>query len=177
MTLVMTLLFLVIITMLAVTSFSTSNTNLRVTGNMVARQEALSVAQSVVEQTISSNLFTVDPVAVAAAPYPIDIDGDGTNDYTANLNPAPSCHKIYVIKVAELDTSSADDLACMTSSVQSGSLSDAPGAAALAGSSMCANTQWNVRAEVIDARTGTQVAVNQGVGIRKDRTEAIDFCS
>jgi len=177
MTLVMTLLFLVIITMLAVTSFSTSNTNLRVTGNMVARQEALSVAQATIEQTISNNMFVENPVAVAAAQYPVDIDGDGAADYSARLTPAPACQKIYILKIDELDPGSTEDLACMASSVQAGSLTDAPDLGALAGASMCANTQWNVRAEVTDQRTGARVAVNQGIGIRKERTEAIDFCT
>jgi hypothetical protein len=43
---------------------------------------------------------------------------------------------------------------------------------------MCASTEWNVRAIVIDeAISGASVAINQGVGIRVLTTDAEDYCS
>jgi len=175
-TLVVTLLFLVIISMLAVASYSSSTTNLRTVGNMIVRQEALSAAQETIDRTISNKLFTTDPVAVAAAPYGVDVDGDGVEDYRAELSPQPSCHRARVMKITELDPSKPADVACMTSSVSAVSGIDVVGGPVLAGDSMCANTEWNVRATVTDQRTSTNVAVNQGVGIRVLASDAADFC-
>ena len=42
--------------------------------------------------------------------------------------------------------------------------------------SACWNTEWNVRAEVVDQRSGAQVAVNQGVAIRVWETDASNSC-
>jgi hypothetical protein len=175
-TLIVTLLFLVMISMLAITSFNSSTANMRVTGNMVARQEAFSAAQSVIEQTISSNQFTTDPIAVAAVPYDVDIDGDATPDFQARLDPAPSCQRVQVIKTMELDPDSAIDMACMTSSVSNLAGIDEASISAASGDSLCAATEWNIRATVSDQRTGANVAVNQGVGVRVASTEANDFC-
>ena len=50
------------------------------------------------------------------------------------------------------------------------------GGVGAAGNSLCANTEWNVRAEVADARTGAKVAVNQGVAIRVLETDAANSC-
>jgi Tfp pilus assembly protein PilV len=175
MTLIVTLLFLVLISMLAITSFNSSTTNMRVTGNMMVRQESLAAAQSVIEQTLSNMMFTSDPVAIAANPYDVDIDGDANPDYQARLSPAPTCQRVRVIKVNELVPGTADD-ACQRSGVSSFSGIDDASLNAKAGDSLCSNTEWNIRATVTDANSGTTVAVNQGVGVRVPTTDANDFC-
>jgi Tfp pilus assembly protein PilX len=176
MALVMALVFLAIIAMFAAASFTSSTANLRVTGNMVVRNEALSAVQSVIEKTISSTVFTTDPNALAAVPYPVDIDGDGTTDYSVNLNPAPKCTRTRAIKDIELDPGSASDRACMTSSVVTNSGIDSNNGSSSAGNSMCASTDWNVRATVTDTRTDTRVAADQGVAVRALITDAADLC-
>jgi hypothetical protein len=174
--LVVVLLFLAIIAMFTVTAFNSSTTNLRVTGNMVARREELAAAQAVVEQTISSNAFTSDPEAVAADPYPVDIDGDSVDDYVVELSPAPECNQTRTIKTTELDAGAAGDVACMVSGDVTNSGIDSPEAAATAGNSLCANTEWNIRVTATDERTDATVAANQGIGVRALATEAADLC-
>ena len=175
-TLVVTLLFLVIISMYAVSSYNSSTTNMRAAGNMIVRQEALSAAQETIERTISNKLFTTDPTAVAGVAYQVDVDGDSVADYSAMLTPKPSCHRTRVIKLTELDPAKSADIACMVSAVSGTSGIEVEGAPIGAGDSMCATTEWNVRAAVTDMRTSTRVAVNQGIGIRVLSTDAADFC-
>jgi Tfp pilus assembly protein PilX len=175
-TLVVAMLFLLVLTVFSVAAFTSSSSNQRAAFNMVSRQEATSAAQAVVEQTISSAAFTTNPAAVAADPKPVDIDGDGETDYEARLSPAPQCRRVWTIKTSDLDPAVPADVACMVSSVATLSGIDAPGINASAGNSMCANTQWNVRAEVTDVATGTEVAVTQGVGVRVAATDATDYC-
>jgi len=176
MTLVVVLMMLLVVMVLTVTTVNSGTTNLRVTGNMVARNESMAAAQAVIDRTISSMAFTVDPAAVSASQNPIDIDADGTPEYFPRLVPAPSCPQARPIKTTELDVGSADDVACFTSGTVANSGVDTAGAAATAGSSLCADTEWNIRAAVTDARTGTEVAINQGIGVRVLATDAEDFC-
>lgn len=175
-TLIVTLLFLVLMSMFAVSGFNSSSANLRVVGNMQARQESTAAAQAAVENTISSTEFTTDSEAVAATPFPVDINGDGTVDYRVRMVPKPSCYRVRPIKSAQLDVALAADLACMRSGVVQFSGLDSADLAATAGNSMCSQTEWNIRAEVADARTGANVALNQGVAVRVLETDAQNSC-
>jgi uncharacterized membrane protein (DUF485 family) len=177
-TLVLALLFLVIITLITVAGFNSSTTNTRVTGNMMVRQEATAAAQVAIEEVVSSTVFTVDPDAVAAGTYPVDVDGDGTTDYSAVLTPKPTCYRVRTIRMTELDPTLANDRACMISSsgVNTG-IDSAVGGGTPAGASLCSNTEWNVRSTVTDTRTGTRANLNQGVAVRVPITDASNACS
>lgn len=175
-TLVVTMIFLILISLFAVTAFKNSTGNLRIVGNMQSRQEAIAVAQKALEQTISSTYFTTNPANVAATPVLVDVDGNGTVDYTATLNPQPYCYRTKAIKSSELNPTLAADLACMKSgTVQQGGL-DTPDAAADAGNSLCASSEWNIGAQVLDVQSGTKVVVNQGVAVRVLDTDAANAC-
>ena len=175
-TLVVALIFLILMAFFAISAFNGSMTNLRIVDNMQVRQEAVSAAQVAVETTLSSTQFSTNPDTVAANPVPVDIDGNGTVDYQVRLTPRPSCYRARPIKTVELDPASPGDIACMKSGVvTTGGLEEAGGAEA-AGNSLCASTEWNVRAEVVDARSGAKVAVNQGVAIRVLETDAANAC-
>lgn len=175
-TLVVTMLFLVVLAMFAIASYSTSTTNIQVTGNMVFRNEAIAAAQERIDRTISSNAFTADPDAVKDEVVEVDIDGNGVTDYRPQLSPAPTCYRTRVIPTIDLDMDVPADVQCMGSSSAGGSLIEPSGAGGAPGSSLCSETQWNVRATVSDPNTGTNVAINQGVGIRVLSTDALDFC-
>ena len=175
-TLVVALLFMLLLSLLAASSFNSSTTNALVTGNMIARQEGVASAQWLIDETISSNLFATSPKEVAAGTYELDLDRDGQVDYYPRLDPAPQCQGARALKAVELDPADEGDVACMISGVVHHSGLDTPDLAASTGDSLCANTEWNVRAVVEDDRTAAVVAVNQGVGVRVLTTEATDYC-
>ena len=174
-TLVVALIFLILMSLFAISAFNTSNVNIRVVGNMQARQEAVGAAQVALERTISSTTFSTSPDAVAANPVAVDIDGNGTQDYEVKLIPRPKCFRAKPIRSSELDPTVAADLACMKSGVVTNSGLETP-SATTAGNSLCSNSEWNIRAEVSDARTGAKVAVNQGVSLRVLETDATNSC-
>jgi hypothetical protein len=176
--LVMAILFLLVLSLFAVSSFNSSTTNTLVTGNMIARQESVAAAQWLIDTTISSAAFASDPKAVAAGTYQLDIDHDGTVDYHPRLTPAPTCQRARALKIIELDVDDESDVACMKSSSTGSPLIETGAIDPTAGDSLCANTEWDVRAVVVDDQvSGASVAVDQGVGIRVLTTEAEDFCS
>lgn len=177
-TLVVAMLFLLILSLFAVSSFNSSTTNTMVTGNMIERQESLAAAQWLIDETISKPAFAEDPKAVAASSYEIDLDRDGTVDYHPRLTPAPTCLRARALKGVELDLSDAADVNCMKSGAATTPHIDTGSVDPSAGNSMCANTEWNVRAVVSDEYAGSaSVAVDQGVAIRRSTEEAEDFCS
>jgi hypothetical protein len=157
-------------------AFRISGQGLQIIGNTQAERQASAAAQRAIDQTISSNLFTKDPGAVAATPIETDIDGDGNAEFTAQLTPVPKCFRVRPIKTMELDVQKAADRVCLQSSGGTGNLFDIPGAAVASGDSLCAYSEWNVGARVDDPTTRTTVALNQGVGIRVEKANAINFC-
>jgi hypothetical protein len=176
-TLVIALIMLVLITLLAVSSLSTTNMSLRVVGNMQARGEALHAAQQAIETVISTPQFIANPANAvlnpcgAANTLCTDLNGDGTPEYITRLNPAPSCVSVKPIKVSELSPSSAEDLGCLAVQARQS------GAAAIAsGNSLCAGTVWEITAETRSTFSRTKVTVTQGVAVRVSAVDAEALC-
>jgi hypothetical protein len=176
-TLVIALIMLALITLLAVSSLSTTNMNLRVVGNMQARGEALHAAQQAIETVISTPQFIANPAD--AVPNPCgaantlctDLNGDGTPEYITRLDPAPSCISAKPIKVSELNLSSAEDLGCLAGRARqlgvTGAASD---------DSLCASTAWEITAETRSTFSRTQVTVTQGIAVRVSAVDAEALC-
>lgn len=175
-TLVITMIFLILMSLFAVSAFNSSNGNLKIISNTQARQESIAVGQMAIEKTISTSLFSTQPALVAATPVNVDIDGRGTATYQATLNPQPNCYRTKPIKSIDLNPALDADLSCMkTAVVQQGGI-DSPDAAADAGNSMCSNSEWNIGAQVVDLRSGAKIVVNQGVAVRVLETDAVNAC-
>lgn len=171
------LIMLVVMAWFAVSTLRLSSQNLQIVDNSQTRQQATAAAQRAIEATISSNLFAADPAAVAAIPITADVDGDGVVDFTAQLDPIPACYRVHTVKTAELNVLDPKDRVCLQSSAAGGTIRiERPGAAASAGDSMCANTDWHITAKVDDSRSGTAVRVHQGVAIRVAQIDAANFC-
>jgi hypothetical protein len=177
-TLVIALIMLVALALLAVRAFNSGTTNLRIVGNTQARQETLAAVQTAIEATISSPQFTKTPAAVAANPIPVDLNGDGVTDYTVTLSPAPVCYRKKVIPSSALDMAAPafKDRNCQApAKTDFGIDNDTPTGSDT--DSLCANTDWNVRAVVTDAVTKASVAINQGVTVRVLTTDADNNCT
>jgi hypothetical protein len=147
----------------------------RVTGNTQARQLAFSAAQAAVERTISSPLFSQQPDAVAENPIAVDVDGDGSDDLVARLEPAPNCYRWRPVKTSSLDPAQLADRLCLGSGVAANAGIDIEPTVP-SGDSLCADSEWNVRVAVADPATGAAVAVNQGEALRGLITDAKNLC-
>ena len=176
-TLVIALIMLVVITLLAVSTLSTTNMNLKVVGNMQSRGEALHATQQTIETVISTPLFIANPANAVLNPCGTantlctDLNGDGTPDYTTQLNPAPSCVSVKPIKASELILSNAEDLGCAAGQAQQF------GVAGVASSnSLCASTVWDITAETKGTANRTRVTVTQGVAVRINADDMASTC-
>ena len=165
-TLFVALVLLVMVTLLAVSSFRVSNTNLKVIASMQGKGEAQAAAQAAIEKVLSNAAFAEEPQVVAATPIPVDLSGSGKNEYSVRLNPIPTCLKARPTDPAKLDITKAEDRPCFGTALV--------GQANLATS--CAETIWEVTATTTDTVTGAETLVRQGVSMRTSTTEAQSSC-
>lgn len=153
-TLLIVMILLIVMTLVAIATFKSSSSNLRVIGNMQTRQEGLAAAQQAIELVISSDTFTTSPELVAQSPIDVDINGDGTVDYVVRISPAPTCLRVT--------TQPSCGAGAANTSAVGGVLIEGLGGPP---ASACFRREWNVRAVVTDPRTGLSMAVNQGVSV------------
>lgn len=137
-TIFVSMILLLLITLLVITAFSLSTTNLRAVGNMQAREEALAAANAVIEGIIPLPFWEI--TEASDPPEEVDINADGVTDYIVEVA-APRCVR-----------------ATQVSSTTSASVT-LPGMA----SSSFWNTTWELDATATGATTGTRVRVLQGV--------------
>ena len=162
-TLFVAMIILVMVTLLVVSAFRVSNTNLKVVGAMQGRQEATSAGQAAIEQVLSSAFFTQNPTIVAATPIHVDMNGDGTDDYEVTMT-QPKCIRTAPVVLSSPPTQLQLD--CAGSSRY-------PAATI---TSYCSNTIWEVAATTIDKVTAAKTTVRQGVAMMVEITDAKTSC-
>ena len=162
-TLVVGLVMLVVLTLLVLSAIRSSNVNMRIVGNMQMQEETSAAATQATEQVISSSNFTTSPASQVIA---VDINNDGTTDYTANVS-APSCTASLALTNNNLNPANSDDATCIsTSTAQQTGLIVSGVVSASTAQSWCYLQQWEVQAQVNDDRTGATATSVQGVSMR-----------
>jgi len=149
--LIIGMVLLVMVTLVVLSAFSMSSTNLKTVGNLQARDEAYAAASRAIEQVISS-AFTTSPVAQS---FNVDLNNDGVTDYTVAVA-APVC----------------------VQATQEAGGGTGFGSSAPLGFSNPLNFQtvWNIEATVNDTATGASVRVHQGVRVLLSQVEKELVC-
>ena len=181
-TLIVGLIMLVLLTLSALVAFKMGSTQTQVVTNAQHRAEGLDAAQQAIDTVINSKNFTSNPAAsivhaagvdCATNSLCVNVSGSGTTDYKVKLEPQPKCVKAAAIPMSKLDISNSQDLACITQSQQQ---TFGVANAAATGSSLCANSTWEVTAVADDEKTGASVTVVQGVNMRIATTDMTTYC-
>ena len=141
--LIVSLIMLLVITLMVTSAIRSSSTNLLVVGNMQVQVEAIAAADQAINQVMSSAaIFNNTP---AGQTVPVDINNDGTTDYSVLVS-APTC--VAMIPVG--------------------------GTSALLSNLLSTNdTYWDVVATVSDTRTGASIVLHEGVKIRLGLTFSV----
>jgi hypothetical protein len=164
--LIVAIVFLLLLSTLALAGLRSSTTNVMIVGNMQARQEAQAAAQMLIEQTVSTDEFARNPVGVmAAANVQADFNGDGTADAAAVLTQV-RCMRARPVPLADLDPANPAHAICFGSATVAN-----PGLLPVAGApagSLCADTEWEITSRATDARSGVSVTLSQGVSVRRE---------
>ena len=167
MALVVGLILLALMTVMALTSFNIGRTSMDVVGNLQRHNEVVSAANSAIQEALSTTRLFQSPNTIFLTPCSgsntrcYDVNGDGTNDITVTLTPAPTCVQAQTIANASLNLSVPDDAGCATGAAQTFGI-----AGSATGSSLCASSVWEVTAVASDAVTETQVVVTEGASVR-----------
>lgn len=176
-TLVVSMIMLLLISLLAVSSFTLGKGNLQIVGNMQQRNQAFSAAQAAVAAVISSTQFTSTPTnAIPSNAVPAyctgganltcsDVNGDGNQDIVVAV--APACDSIQPIPVTQLDYTNPNDAGCLIGTSQDFGITGASN-----NNSMCSNSVWDVQASATDQMSGANYVIDQGVAVRVSSTTA-----
>lgn len=177
-TLVMALILLVMLTMLALTSFNLGKSNLQVVSNMQHRDESIAAAQLTIEEVLSRPQFTNTPNDALTEPCEgdantrcVDTNGDGTTDVLVALTPPPACIKVRNVKNTEIDPEVVDQRSCLVGETQSFGVSGTA-----LGDSMCSDSTWEIHAVATDKVTEARVEVTQGIDVRVPKDDVVTSC-
>jgi len=175
--LIVGLVFLVVMTLVALISFKLARSSLDVVGNMQATNAVVSSANAAIEEALSTVRMFQSPNAVFLVPCVgantrcYDVNSDGTNDITVTLTPAPTCVRWNNILNRELDPKDPQDTACATGTQQSFGVEGAP-----TGNSLCADSVWEINAVAEDAVTSARVTVTEGASVRVSVDDVLTAC-
>jgi PilX N-terminal len=152
--LIVGMIVLLLITIIVVGTFNLTQSNQKVVYNQQVRDEAVAAAQAALERIVSTN-FTQNIVAQTAQTVSVDINNDDLADYTVTVD-KPVC--IRVIKAAEGQPSDVELGADMQTAGYW-------------------YTDWEFRSTVLDAITGAQAKVVQGIRLYQTDSEKNTSCS
>jgi Tfp pilus assembly protein PilX len=160
-TLLVSMIFLVVLTLMVVSAVKVTNVNTKLVGNMQTEKEANAAAMQAIETTISTD-FTAMPAASTTA---VDINNSGQTGSTYTVAvPAPACTGIKPIKLSELDPSQTSDQPCYVSGASQNTGIAGSGAG---GDSLCSNSNWEVNATATPPAGGAAAAAtHQGIAVR-----------
>lgn len=150
-TLLMGLILLVLLTLMAISAMQSSTTDMQITGNSQFEKEAAAAAQQAIEQVISTSGFTTAP----PLPVTVDMNQDGTADYTVTFTPAPQCMTYTAVDL----TQPGLPVICY------GSIGN-----------VCYWTMWDVVAVVSDPDSKASVTIHQGVRTLAGLNAALASC-
>jgi Tfp pilus assembly protein PilX len=158
-TLVVSLIMLVVLTLLVVSAMRSSNTSLRVVGNMQLKTETAAAAQQAIEQVISSD-FVTNPIAqnitvnVGAATYTV-------------AAAKPTCNSTRPITNDELNVQTNPlDQYCLNGNPSGQLIEGSDGTNVNKSPTACSAQQWEVAATATDDNSGATATLNQGVARR-----------
>ena len=146
-TLLIGLIMLVLLTLMAVSTFNLGKGNLQIVGNMQFRNETVRTAEKAVETAISSPSGVTVATTSSAGGF--------------NVSVTPTLVQAHVKKNSVIDLANSAELGC---TLQAAQTFGQEGAAT--GNSLCAKTLYNLKVSAIDTVTNAAVVIDQGVSVQ-----------
>jgi len=180
-TLIISLVFLLVFLVMALSIFRGALTSSQAIGNMQWRNEAIAAANETIDRLLSNaNVATQSATVVQSvngvlgnSGIPYDTDGDGNNEIlvrfpTINGVTGPQCLLVRPVPATALSPTREADAGCFGSSSASGTaVSEAAGGATpTTATSLCSDSEWSMAVQAVEPRTATSVVVVQGFAVR-----------
>jgi type II secretory pathway pseudopilin PulG len=174
-TLIISLIMLVLLTIMALTSFNIGKSSLQVIDNAQQQAQVLNAAQTTLNQVVSSPIFTEAPgnvldnsncppaLAAPANSRCMDLYGDGKTVIIVAMTPQPVCVQATPVPATALNlaTQNSEDWGC-TAAIRT----DHGIEGLETGDSLCANSLWQLNADASEPVSGARAVVTQGVAMR-----------
>ena len=183
-TLIISLIMLVLLTIMALTSFNIGKSSLQVIDNAQQQAQVLNAAQTMLSQVISSPTFTQAPESVLdnsnCAPLTapansrcVDLYGDGKTKIIVQMTPPPVCVQAQSIPTSSLNltNSTSPDWGCTLGDPAQHGIEGVA-----TGDSLCANSLWDLNAVAVDPVSSARAVVNQGVAMRVSKDSVDTVC-
>ncbi len=179
MTLLMALIMLIVLTLLALSSFNLTQANMQVVTNMQQRDAVTFAARGVLDEVLSGDAFHKNATQTLAQQpgcggLPdqrcLDTNGDQVNDVTVKVEVKPKCVKVKTIKTADLDMANKEQATCVLPTGNFGT------DGANSGDSMCADSVWEVQVVATDDISNAKMTVTQGIAVSVDVDEIKTKC-
>ncbi len=165
-TLLVGMIMLVVLTLLTVFALRSSNTGVKIAGNLQARVEADGAAMKAIETIIelfkaTEDVSLIPGYPVGSTPLALQI-GDKTFSVVVAK---PTCEMEVPVLESELNAADPNDVPCIEGSSGFDPVITAGGVLATKPSA-CKQQRWRIQVTVADAATGASVEQVQGIAIR-----------
>ena len=184
-TLIISLIMLVLLTIMALTSFNIGKSSLQVIENAQQQEQVLNAAQTMLNQVVSSPAFTEAPanvldnsncpvgVAAPANSRCVDLHGDGKTVIVVALTPQPVCLQATPVPATALNLTNQnnEDWGCTVA------IRTEHGIEGLeTGDSLCADSLWELNAQAREPVSTAKAVVTQGVAMRVSQDSVDTAC-
>lgn len=182
-TLILSLIMLVLLTMVALSTFNLGKGGLQLVDNAQQRSQAQNIAQETIDTVISSSGFTSHPTSVldngncpTALNAPAnstctDLYGDGKTIIKVALSPTPGCVQASSVAQSSLNLGNAEDLGCTVGVAQNFGI-----AGTSSSESLCSDSLWEITAEASEATSNAKAVITQGVKLRVSTDAVATSC-
>lgn len=157
------LVFLMLMTVMALTSFNLSKGTQQIVGNMAVRSQAFQVAVQTSERVISTNRLVHHPTdlfGTGSNTVSVDVAGDNKTVISATVDP-PKCVSIQQVVDAKLDLGNSRDLECANSAKNG---------------LFCYDVLFQYATHATDPLTKATSTVAQGASVRSQPASARNIC-
>jgi len=157
------LVFLVLLTLMALTTFNLSKGTQQIIGNMAVRNTTFQVALQTSEKAISTNRMVHHPddlFGTGSNTVAVDVNGDHKTVINATVDP-PQCVSIQQVVDNKLDLGNERDLECANSAKNG---------------LFCYDVLFQFATRATDPLTKATSAVAQGASVRSQPASARNIC-
>jgi Tfp pilus assembly protein PilX len=182
-TLVLSLIMLVLLTIMALSSFTIGKSSLQIVDNAQQQAQAQNAAQAILDQVVSTPAFVEAPgnvldnsncpagVTAPANSRCFDLYGDGKTVIVVAMSPQPFCTQVKAIPAASLDLTKEQDQACTVEEKQQFGVDGV-----VSGASMCSDSMWEINAQATEQVSQAKAVVTQGVEMRVSNDAVSTAC-
>ncbi|HET8744144.1 MAG TPA: hypothetical protein VFM98_00960 [Ramlibacter sp.] len=182
-TLVMALIMLILLTVMALSTFNIGKTNLQIVDNAQQQIQAQNAAQAILDQVVSSPTFVETPgevldnsncppeIGAPANSRCVDLYGDGKTVVVVAMNPQPACTQVQVVPASKLDVANKEDLGCVLGEQQNFGIEGVN-----TGASLCSDSLWELNAKANEPVSRAEAVVARGVSMRVSNDSVATAC-